>query len=133
MFASRTQLAGVPVIKAVALSASKDIRRLQFMRRHLQCSASVRVQWCECFRNVIHHPLIPGAIDNQWCGAHYEDGGVSPNRPLRFWDQTMAKSRVAGTMAADWIGGLTASPDGNRLALHIDGRLAHDRAVQMPI
>ena len=51
-----------------------------------------------------------GGIYYHDCGS--VDLGASPNRQLRFWDQATAKSRVAGTMAADWIGGLTASPDG---------------------
>lgn len=51
-----------------------------------------------------------GGIYYHDCGS--VDLGASPNRPLRFWDQATAKSRVAGTMTADWIGGLTASPDG---------------------
>jgi serine/threonine protein kinase len=59
---------------------------------------------------IFGYATVRGGIYYHDCGS--VDLGASPNRPLRFWDQGTARSRVVGVMPAEWIGGLTASPDG---------------------
>jgi Tol biopolymer transport system component len=47
--------------------------------------------------------------------VHHECGVTSPIRPLRLWDAATGSDRLLGTIEADWVGGISVSPDGTRV------------------
>jgi serine/threonine protein kinase len=50
-------------------------------------------------------------------GLYYTtcETGDSPQRTLRYWDATTGRDRPVATLDAEWIGGLSVSPDGQSI------------------
>ena len=58
---------------------------------------------------IFGYDVGPGGI------VHHECGITSPTRPLRLWDPATRRDRLLGKIEADWVGGLSISPDGTRV------------------
>jgi len=59
------------------------------------------------------YAVAPRGLFFHDCGS-LEAGG-SPERTLRFWDATTGQDRLVAKLKADWIGGLSVSPDGQSI------------------
>ena len=40
---------------------------------------------------------------------------TSATRPLHYWDAAIGRDRLVGSIEADWVGGLSVSPDGKKI------------------
>ena len=54
-------------------------------------------------------PVRGGIVYHECLG---EDRGASPRRTLYLWEQSTGLRRALGTVGADWINGVSASPGG---------------------
>ena len=57
--------------------------------------------------------VAPRGLFYEDCAA--PDAAASPKRTLRFWDAATGQDRPVATLEADWVGGLSVSPDGQSI------------------
>jgi hypothetical protein len=62
---------------------------------------------------IFGYAVAPHGLFFHDCGS-LETGG-SPERTLRYWDAATGQSRPVAKVEADWIGGLSVSPDGRSI------------------
>ncbi len=72
---------------------------------------------------IFGYAVAPRGLFHHDC-ATPETGG-SPERPLRYWDEATGLGRLVARLDADWIGGLSVSPDGKGV-LYARGTSASD-------
>jgi serine/threonine protein kinase/Tol biopolymer transport system component len=58
---------------------------------------------------IFGYAVAPRGLFFHDCGS---EAGGSPERTLRFWDAATGQDRPVAKLKADWIGGLSVSPDG---------------------